>query len=104
MNEKNLLASLAVFRELYNKETDIWSIIASFINDLIIQNHLKTFTISEISSLFNETFEFNIPSSVIKSSLNKLSYLSKIQNSYIVNENIEKEKIVLEDKAIIEQS
>lgn len=104
MNEKNLLASLAVFRELYNKETDIWSIIASFLNDLIIQNQLKTFTISQISILFNETFEFNIPSSVIKSSLNKLSYLSKSQNSYIVNEDIEKEKIVLKDKALIEHS
>lgn len=104
MNEKNLLASLAVFRELYNKETDIWSIIASFLNDLIIENNLKTFTITEISSLLNETYEFNIPTSVIKSSLNKLPYLTKSHNSYIVNEDIEKEKIVLDNKANIEQS
>jgi len=29
MKDKNLLASLAVFRELYNKDIDIYSIIAS---------------------------------------------------------------------------
>lgn len=104
MNEKNLLASLAVFRELYDKETDIWKIIASFINDLIISKNLKTFTITEISILFNETYEFNIPSSVIKSSLSKLSYLSKNFNSYVVNSTDIISTSVLEEISTIENS
>ena len=34
-DNSKLLASLAVFRELYDSEKDIYSIIASFLNDLI---------------------------------------------------------------------
>nr|WP_315026349.1 hypothetical protein [uncultured Chryseobacterium sp.] len=104
MNEKNLLASLAVFRELYDKETDIWKIIASFINDLIIENRLNAFTISEISILFNQTYEFDVPSSVIKSSLSKLSYLTRSANSYIVNQLEESSTLVLDEKTLIENS
>lgn len=100
MNEKNLLASLAVFRELYDKETDIWKIIAIFLNDLIIKNKLRTFTISEISKLFNETFEFNIPSSVIKSALGKLTYLKKSNNQFIVSSIVEDSTSILTEKKI----
>lgn len=104
MNEKNLIASLAVFREFYDKKTDIYNIIASFINDIIIENSLLTFTIVEISELFNQTFEFNIPSSVIKTSLRKLNYLSKSGSSYVVNNSHVLKPEIHDEKIKIENS
>ncbi|GLB47995.1 hypothetical protein [Neptunitalea lumnitzerae] len=104
MNEKNLLASLAVFRELYDKETDIYNIIASFVNDLILQDKTISFTISEISKSFNNKYEFNIPSSVIKTSLKRLDYLTKSGNSYIVNINQLNNTDVIDNKKLIENS
>lgn len=85
MKEKNLLASLAVFREFYDKESDIYTIISTFINSLIIENKLSSFSISEISGLLNSTYEFTIPYAVVKTSLKKLDYLTKTDNTYVVN-------------------
>ena len=73
MKDKNLLASLAVFRELYNKDIDIYTIIAQFLCDIIKTHSLNNFfDINQISELFNTSFEFNIPIPVIKSALQKL--------------------------------
>lgn len=52
MNNKNvnntLLASLAVFRELYNSEKDVYGVIASFLTDLIKTNKIYSFSLNEI--------------------------------------------------------
>lgn len=91
MKDKNLLASLAVFRELYNKDIDIYSIIAQFLCDIIKTHSLNNFDISQISELFNSSFEFNIPIPVIKSALQKIEYLKKEGGKYIIDVNKKKE-------------
>jgi BlaI family penicillinase repressor len=48
-DNSKLLASLAVFRELYDSEKDIYSIIASFLNDLIRKEKLNVIGINEIT-------------------------------------------------------
>ena len=91
MKDKNLLASLAVFRELYNKDIDIYSIIAQFLCDIIKTHSLNNFDISQISELFNSSFEFDIPIPVIKSALQKIEYLKKEGGKYIIDVNKKKE-------------
>jgi hypothetical protein len=91
MKDKNLLASLAVFRELYNKNIDIYSIIAQFLCDIIKTHSLNNFDISQISELFNSSFEFDIPIPVIKSALQKIEYLKKEGGKYIIDVNKKKE-------------
>lgn len=81
-----LLASLAVFRELYNAEKDVFGIIAAFLNDLIKSNSLYSFSLSDITSKFNTTFEFEIPSAVVKTSLGRLDFIEKNRGTYIVKD------------------
>lgn len=92
MKDKNLLASLAVFRELYNKDIDIYTIIAQFLCDIIKTHSLNNFfDINQISESFNTSFEFNIPIPVIKSALQKIEYLKKEGGMYIIDVNKKKE-------------
>ncbi|MFT5964535.1 MAG: hypothetical protein ACI9L6_001278 [Flavobacterium sp.] len=94
--DNRLLASLAVFRELYNAEKDVYGIISVFLNDLIKLNNLYSFSLNEITNKLNDTFEFDIPEAVVRTSLGRLTFLEKNQGDYIVtdvskisNQNIE---------------
>lgn len=84
MNEKDLLASLAVFRELYDKGNDLYAIIANFIEDVICQKGLHAFSLSQLTHLFNEQYEFNLPSAVLKTSLKRLEFIEKKDGQYRV--------------------
>lgn len=69
--ESKCLASLAVFRELYNNEKDIYSIICEFLKEIITSQAKHQFTLTEITSLLNETYDFKIPEAVVNTSLNR---------------------------------
>lgn len=84
--DNKLLASLAVFRELYNAEKDVYGIISIFLSDVIKINGLYSFNINEITEKLNSTFDFEIPVSVVKTSLGRLKYVQKLQTEYIVND------------------
>lgn len=82
-----LLASLAVFRELYNSNKDIYAIIAAFVEELI-SNHAKhRFDLTTITDLLNKSYEFNIPEAVVKSALKRLDNVSLTQHIYTVTTN-----------------
>ena len=109
--DNKLLASLAVFRELYNSEKDVYGIISIFLNDLIKLKNLYSFSLNEITSSLNDTFEFDIPEAVVRTALGRLSFIEKKQGDYLVtditkinNQNIEaKQKdIQSNNKSIIE--
>ena len=86
-NNNMLIASLAVFRELYDSEKDIYGVVAVFISDVINDNSLKTFSLTEITELVNKTYELKIPSAVIRASVKRLSeYVEKNDSIYYVNE------------------
>lgn len=94
--DNRLLASLAVFRELYNAEKDVYGIISVFLNDLIKLNNLYSFSLNEITNKLNDTFEFDIPEAVVRTSLGRLNFIEKKQGDYLVkdiskisNQNIE---------------
>jgi hypothetical protein len=89
-NEKSrCLASLAVFRELYDSEHDVYGILAEFLKTVIQANKLTLFSLREITDALNETFDFDIPQPVIKSAIKRLkcTTLPKGQYSCDLNKN-----------------
>lgn len=84
--DNQLLASLAVFRELYDSEKDVYGIISVFLNDLMKLKNLYSFSLDEITNNLNETFEFNIPQAVVRTALGRLSYIEKKQGKYLVTD------------------
>lgn len=84
--DNRLLASLAVFRELYNSEKDVYGIISIFLADLIKIENLYSFSLNEITSKLNNTFEFEIPDAVVRTSLGRLTFLKKHQGAYLVTD------------------
>lgn len=78
------LASLALFRELYNSQKDIYGILSEFLKDVIITNAKYQFTSNEITQILNNTYEFNIPEAVVKSALKRLDFISKLEGVYNV--------------------
>lgn len=84
--DNRLLASLAVFRELYNSEKDIYGIISVFLTYIIKNENLYCFNISEITAKLNKTFEFEIPEAVVRTAIGRLSFIEKQQGNYSVKE------------------
>lgn len=84
--DNRLLASLAVFRELYNSEKDVYGIISIFLSDIIKNDNLYSFNIGEITAKLNNTFEFEIPEAVVRTSLGRLRFLEKQQGAYVVKD------------------
>ncbi len=93
MNKQNnisLLASVAIFKKLFNENKDIYDIIAEFIKNVIFSNHLYIFSLSQIHDAVCSKFNFDIPESVFKTTLKKrLKDLCKqdtsIQKYYVQN-------------------
>lgn len=71
MNEKKLLASVALFSELYDCDRDIYDVIAEFIRATIVLNSKKSFNSTGCTQLVEETFGFKLPEAVIKTTLKK---------------------------------
>lgn len=71
LQESKCLASLAVFRELYNSEKDIYGIIGEFLKEIISTNGKHQFTLNEITQLLNDTYDFKIPEAVVNTSLSR---------------------------------
>ncbi|WP_293782704.1 hypothetical protein [uncultured Pedobacter sp.] len=98
MRKNNLLASVALFRKLYDKEdyNNIYDILAEFIRGAVIYENKLTYTSEEIKGLLKKVYGFEIPESVIKTTLRNRfdGKLTKISNSYTfqstVKDNFEK--------------
>lgn len=85
LEESKCLASLAVFRELYDSQKDIYGIISEFLKEIIVSKAKHQFTLTGITQLLNDEFDFSIPEAVVKTSLKRLLFLSKYKGVYIVN-------------------
>lgn len=78
--ESKCLASLAVFRELYNSKKDIYGIISEFLKEIIFTNGKHQFTLNEITQILNDTYDFKIPEAVVSSSLSR--FKESLEKSY----------------------
>ena len=89
MKENNLFASVIVFRELYDNNKDIYDVISEFIISAISYQNKWSFNSTEITNILDETFDFNIPEAVVKTTIKnrllKENVLSYAGGLYIVN-------------------
>ena len=92
MKDKNLIASVALFSELYNSDTyqNITEIIAEFIRGAVIFENKYSFNSTELKDLLNKLYGFDIPESVIRTTLqNKFkNEIRKENNYYHFNDSI----------------
>lgn len=79
------LASLAVFRELYDNQKDVYGVISEFLKEIISSENRYQFGLTEITRLLNDNYDFNIPEAVVKTSLSRLHFLSRANGIYSVN-------------------
>lgn len=110
-DESKCLASLAVFRGLYNKKNDVYGVISEFLKDVIVTNSKHQFGLSEITELLNATFDFNIPKAIVQTSLKRLDFVEKTEGQYVANNlfnvsqttiNSDKEKIEINNNYLID--
>lgn len=112
MKDKNLLASVALFGQLYNSEKykDISAILSEFIKGAVVLHKKYNLTSFEVKKLLEDTYDFQIPESVLRTVMfSTLKSLVTFDHSlFNFNEsitldfqNVEKE---LEEKSLINNS
>ncbi|MEZ4938575.1 MAG: hypothetical protein R2799_13375 [Crocinitomicaceae bacterium] len=69
MKENKLIASVVLFKELLDKEKDIYDIIAEFIKSAVIDKQKWTFNSTEIKDLLEDVFDFKLPEAVIRTTI-----------------------------------
>ena len=67
----SLLASVAVFKKLFNESKDLYDIIAEFIKNVISSSKLNIFSLCDLHNAVCSKFNFDIPESVFKTTLKK---------------------------------
>lgn len=96
-NYKKRLASLAVFRRLYDDNKDIYTILDVFVKDIIQRNKLISFSSTEIKNQMRDEYGFNsIPEGVISATLrrsykkqNGIFYIDQDENTAFKGKNIQ---------------
>jgi hypothetical protein len=71
MTEKTLLASVVLFRELYDSDKDIYDVIAEFIKAALIFGQKWSVNTTETTQLLRQEFELSIPEAVVGTTLHK---------------------------------
>ena len=95
MKNNNLLASVALFSELYNSESfsSIPDILAEFIKGAVVYEKKYSVNSTELKDLLKRTYGFEIPESVLRTTLkNRLNDVAKkeIENYHFDKSLIEK--------------
>lgn len=87
MKENNLLASVALFSELYNNEnyTNVGDILGEFIKGVVVTENKWTVNSTELTHLLEKVYDFKIPESVIRTTVrNRLKNIIKFQDGHYV--------------------
>ena len=72
---RKCMASLAIFKTLYDEKKDLYSVIASFSQQLIYDQKLHGFSLQEFCNKIKDSYGFNLPNAVVKTSLKRLNFL-----------------------------
>ncbi len=98
MKDQRLLASAALFRELYDNNKDIYDVISEFIRASILLNSTWSFDATKCTQDLETTFGFQIPDAVIKTCLkNRLKRLGEIElenGVYAVTNKLDRSKSI----------
>ena len=91
MDTYETLAAVAVFRELYDNNKDIYDVLSLYLKEVILNEHLVTFTCPDITEKINRNNSFKISESVVKTALKRLS-IPRERGVYKVPEKLLEEK------------
>jgi hypothetical protein len=69
MPENNILASVALFSELYDSGRDIYDVIAEFIKTAAVSEAQWSFSATDATTMLEKTFDFKIPEAVVKTTI-----------------------------------
>lgn len=81
------MASLAVFRDLYNTKRDIYSVIAEFAKLALAEKALSSFNLQQMVNIINQEYGFDLPVAVVKRALGKLNFLDNNKSSYTIKQD-----------------
>ncbi len=80
------MASYAVFAELYNQgKQNVYEIISAFVKELIVSKGIYQFDIKQMNNAIKEEYSFDLPDSVVKTSIKKIEGIIKKDGNYIVS-------------------
>lgn len=71
MTERTLLASVVLFRELYDSDKDVYDVIGEFIKAALLFSKTWVVNATEVKHLITKEFELDIPEAVIATTLHK---------------------------------
>lgn len=107
--EYKLLASVSVFRELYDSNKNIYDVLEQFIAEIIIRKKLYSFSSADMTNLLTIEYGFKINESVVKTTLKhmhiershgqfKIKDISIFETGVeqIIKESKEKQKIIFD--------
>lgn len=86
-DKRKCMASLAVFRDLYNTKRDIYSVIAEFAKLALAENALSSFNLQQMVNIINQEYGFDLPVAVVKRALGKLKFLDNDKSSYAIKQD-----------------
>lgn len=93
-DKKKCMASLAVFRQLYTEQKDIYAVIAEFIKQSIIERGVVNFELQEMKQFLMQDCGFELPSAVIKSALKRIKFIQKNGGtSYTITEELDEKQV-----------
>lgn len=69
MTKRTLLASVVLFRELYESDKDVYDVIAEFVKAALLFSQKWSFNTTEAAELLRREFEFDIPDAVVSTTL-----------------------------------
>lgn len=102
-NNKRRIASLALFRNLYNEgRSDIMTILCEFAKNIINSKHLAAFTPTQIKNELKEEYEFIIPEYVVETVIKK--FCRKENSMYYPNEDSAPQNVNAQEIERIENS
>ena len=96
------MASLAVFKQLFNSGHNIFSIIAEFVKQEIISNGLTDFTEQKMHDLLLEDNGFDVPQAVIRTAMKKIPFLNCKKGYAVVSANLTQDECSLFKKQMDE--
>ena len=100
---KRRIASLALFRNLYNEgRSDIMTILCEFAKSVIHSKHLTAFTPTQIKNELKDEYEFKIPEYVVETVIKKFCH--KENSKYYPNEDSAPQKVNAQEIERIENS
>ena len=101
---KECIASIAMYREMIEKNLDIYDILSQFINFIISDKKLNQFTAKEINNYLKEIFNYSIPEAAVKEALKNIISIKLDKNTYyLISEPIiNKDFISIKEKLEIE--